>query len=230
MVLKNIGALNYSIGSISLQIRYSPNGLIKHLDNLIAKYNFINSTYHLIKPEIKLSIFVVSHLSFRKPKKTKLILRGYSYDLKVYKKESHLFITDNSNLLILQTEYGKGTLIIKRQDNLNLALVLNRFFLIALVGLFRPLGLFHLHAAGVAKNGHKILFVSQNGQGKSTSVLRLFSEGWKYLSDDAVFLKYNNKRQVMALSLTSELRLKKQNPILNKDSPYSLQKFFKRNN
>lgn len=228
MASRNISVLKYSIRDIGLQIKCSPGGIAKHVNDLIARYNFISAAPH-IKPVITLSVHLVSDLSLRLLQKARLILRFHVYGFEIYKKGNHLFLTDNSNLLIIQSVQGKGILIIRRQNKSNLVSVLNRFFLPALIELLRSRNLFYLHAAGASKNGHKILFVSEGGKGKSTNVLSLLLDGWQYLSDDSVFLKYNNKKQVKAISLTSELRLKIHNPILKKMELGFLQKLSKKN-
>lgn len=228
MVLKNIRAVNYLISGVGFQIRCSPKGLIGYIDSLFARYNFISPAADL-KPRVILSIRIVSNPSFRIIQKAKLILRFHTCGFRVYKKGDYLFFTDNSNLLILQPGHRKGILIIKKQDNLNLPEILNNFVISAIIELLSHQNYFYLHAAGVTKNGCAVLLVADNGQGKSTNALRLFSEGWKYLCDDLVLLRRNNKQQVRALSLTYELKFKKQNPILKKKKFYFLRKLFRRN-
>ncbi len=53
----------------------------------------------------------------------------------------------------------------------------------------RARGLFHLHAAGVLREGTSILLSGESGAGKTTSALALVEAGWSYLSDDSVFLR-----------------------------------------
>ena len=223
----NKRVLNYSIRGICLQIRYFPEGLRWHIINLLEhQYNFIRPATSLRRTDIRLNVSAVYDISFQILKKAKLILKFSAHNIMVYKKGDYIFLTDNLNLFILQTEQKKGILIIKRHDKLILLSVLSRLFPFALFELLSTHGLFYLHASGVVKNGHRVLFVSEGGGGKSTSALSLFLEGWRFLSDDQIFLRYNNKQRVTALSFTTVARLKRQNPILKKDKFLFLQKFY----
>jgi hypothetical protein len=62
------------------------------------------------------------------------------------------------------------------------------FFLLALLMLLRPHGLYGLHACGLTRGGVGLLIVGASGSGKTTTSLGLIREGWWYLSDDAVLL------------------------------------------
>jgi hypothetical protein len=66
----------------------------------------------------------------------------------------------------------------------------------AMQAAMRRVGLYELHAAGVVepKTGVGTLFIGNSNCGKSTLTVRLVSEGWKYLSDDMLFLSGNNGR------------------------------------
>lgn len=63
------------------------------------------------------------------------------------------------------------------------------FFLLGLLMLLRPLGRYGLHACGLERQGRGLLLVGSSGSGKTTTSLNLIRQGWRYLSDDAVFLE-----------------------------------------
>lgn len=63
------------------------------------------------------------------------------------------------------------------------------FFLLALLMLLRPHGLYGLHACGLERDSVGLLVVGASGSGKTTTSLGLIRQGWRYLSDDAVLLK-----------------------------------------
>lgn len=61
-------------------------------------------------------------------------------------------------------------------------------FLLALLMLIRPRGLYGLHACGLKKASMGLLIVGSSGSGKTTTTLSLIRSGWQFLSDDAVLL------------------------------------------
>ena len=63
------------------------------------------------------------------------------------------------------------------------------FFLLGLLMLLRPRGLYGLHACGVRRGEVGALLVGSSGAGKTTTTLNLLRSGWSYLSDDAVLLR-----------------------------------------
>ena len=63
------------------------------------------------------------------------------------------------------------------------------FFLLGLLMLLRPRGLYGLHACGVQRGGVGALLVGSSGAGKTTTTLNLLRSGWSYLSDDAILLQ-----------------------------------------
>ena len=62
-------------------------------------------------------------------------------------------------------------------------------FLLGFLILFRHQGRYGLHANGIVKKGAGTLVVGHSGCGKTTLTLGLLSQGWHYLSDDALLLR-----------------------------------------
>jgi hypothetical protein len=79
-------------------------------------------------------------------------------------------------------------------------------FTFSLLELLRHRGLFHLHAAGLARDGRGVLLAGNTGAGKSTLTVSMVRAGWDFLSDDAVLLR-SCPGAVEALSLPSEFHL-----------------------
>ena len=68
------------------------------------------------------------------------------------------------------------------------------FWCFGLLKLLRPLGIYSLHAAGLAsRDGGGLLLVGASGSGKSTLAIGLIRAGWRYLSDDAVLLRHGSQ-------------------------------------
>jgi hypothetical protein len=53
----------------------------------------------------------------------------------------------------------------------------------------RHRGLYHVHAAGLARGERGVLLPGDTGAGKSTLTVSLIRAGWDYLSDDALLLR-----------------------------------------
>src|SRR3712207_4309751 len=79
-------------------------------------------------------------------------------------------------------------------------------FTFSLLELLRHRGLFHLHAAGLTRDGRGILLAGNTGAGKSTLTVSLVRSGWDFLSDDAVLLRAH-AGGVEALAIPDEFHL-----------------------
>lgn len=75
------------------------------------------------------------------------------------------------------------------------------FFLLALLMLVQPHGLYGLHASGVVRNGAGCLVVGAAGHGKTTLALSLVLGGWQLLADDALVVRRAADGSVEALAL-----------------------------
>lgn len=64
-----------------------------------------------------------------------------------------------------------------------------QFFLLSLLMLMRPFGLYGLHANCVSNDTSGCLIVGNSGAGKTSLALSLIKQGWNYLSDDAVMVR-----------------------------------------
>lgn len=70
-------------------------------------------------------------------------------------------------------------------------------FMLPLIELLRPHGLYNTHAAGLAVNGKGLLFPAECGSGKTTLTLTLARGGFEFLSDDLIFLKQDGQQVSM---------------------------------
>jgi len=74
---------------------------------------------------------------------------------------------------------------------------------LSLAVLLRHRDWFPLHAAGLVRGGHGVLFPAGSGRGKSTAALSLVRDGWQCLSDDSVLLR-SGDNQIRAYSYRPE--------------------------
>jgi hypothetical protein len=73
-------------------------------------------------------------------------------------------------------------------------LLAHLFFTIPLAELLKRLGLYMVHAAGLAVAGKGLLIAGQSGVGKTTLALALLRAGFDFLADDTVFLSLGESR------------------------------------
>ena len=134
------------------------------------------------------------HLEFQSPGMTGARLPlgqevFQSPTLRVLKTEEGYCLQSGNSALDLDLSLGSGRGALD-EEFWALPLYNQReFFLLSLIMLLRPHGLYALHANGLAKTGRGILIVGASGAGKTTLTLGLMSEGWGYLSDDAIMLR-----------------------------------------
>jgi hypothetical protein len=108
--------------------------------------------------------------------------------------DDNFFLTDGSSVFHLRPHAGEAYARIARSFFSKSKLVQANFWCFGLLKLLRPLGLYSLHAAGLAsKDGDGVLLVGPSGSGKSTLAIGLIRAGWSYLSDDAVLLRHGSQ-------------------------------------
>jgi len=82
------------------------------------------------------------------------------------------------------------------------------FLLTPLLFLMHRFGYFELHAAGCAYEDSGYLLLGASGTGKTTATLSLIASGWKYLSDDAMFVSTDPKGSIAARPLRRSFSVK----------------------
>jgi hypothetical protein len=105
------------------------------------------------------------------------------------------YLTDGSSVFHLLPSKGEGYARLAPFFSLKPKLTQGNFWCFGLLKLLRPLGIYSLHAAGLATiDGAGLLLVGPPGSGKSTLAIGLIREGWRYLSDDALLLRDGSQR------------------------------------
>jgi hypothetical protein len=104
------------------------------------------------------------------------------------------YLTDRSSVFHLRPAKGEGHARLAPSFLAKSALTQGNFWCFGLLKLLRSLGIYSLHAAGLAsRDGLGLLLVGASGSGKSTLAIGLIRQGWSYLSDDAVLLRYGSQ-------------------------------------
>lgn len=111
------------------------------------------------------------------------------YDLSIYEADGRVYLTDGLSIFQLDPQAGTGLLTLHRSFKEKPLLLKYNFFLIGLIHLLAPLGIYDLHAAALMRDGIGYLFLGESGSGKSSTALSLVRQGWHYISDDALLLR-----------------------------------------
>lgn len=104
------------------------------------------------------------------------------------------YLTDGASIFYLRPTKREGYARLEPSFFTKPELVQGNFWCFGLLKLLRPLGIYSLHAAGLAsRDGGGLLLVGASGSGKSTLAIGLIRAGWRYLSDDAVLLRHGSQ-------------------------------------
>jgi len=143
------------------------------------------------KPALYLSVRSNSG-RFRIPQNCREVLR--TDDFLGFEAGDNFFLTDRSSVFHLRPYQREGHAWIAPSFLCKPTMAQANFWSFGLLKLLRPLGIYSLHAAGLAtKGGEGVLLVGPSGSGKSTLAIGLIRVGWSYLSDDAVLLRHGSQ-------------------------------------
>lgn len=106
-------------------------------------------------------------------------------------------------ILRITLPYGCGSVAIEYLHNAVTAVVspaifryqnvlFNWIVIIPLAELVRQWGYYFLHAAALTKDENAIVFAGKSTSGKTTLTLSLLSQGWRVITDDEGFLRYDH--------------------------------------
>jgi hypothetical protein len=84
---------------------------------------------------------------------------------------------------------GRARVLVESPQPSDLYLLSHPVLSLVLMELLKRRGLYPLHAAGLALDGHGVLLAGTSGAGKSTLSVALARGGFSFLSDDTVFLE-----------------------------------------
>lgn len=161
------------------------------LDRFLQELSWVRMSGSTYKPALYLSVSS-NNRNFRIPRNCREVLR--TDDFFGFEVNDDFYLTGRSSVFHLRPAKGEGYARVASSFFTKPELVQGNFWCFGLLKLLRPLGIYSLHAAGLAaKDGTGLLLVGASGSGKSTLAIGLIRQGWKYLSDDAVLLRHGSK-------------------------------------
>lgn len=118
----------------------------------------------------------------------------------------HLYIGDAYLTVRLDSLTGHGLGVFQTPPDMALQALRPDLIVCCLILLLRHRGLFALHAGCLEHDGAGYLFVADSDNGKSTLACSLMRQGWRYLSDDSIFLR-RRAHGLEALAFRKDLML-----------------------
>ncbi len=176
----------YSLYEITVGVQWKGEGIGYEIEQFFYSFPF-TQIYNGGKPaHIELK-FVATDVPSHIPYTASQPLNGY--DSSIYEADGHVYLTDGLSVFQLQLQAGTGLVTLHRSFKEKPPLSKYNFFLVGLTHLLSSRGFYDLHAAGLVRDGMGYLFLGESGSGKSSTALSLVSQGWHYVSDDALFLR-----------------------------------------
>jgi hypothetical protein len=161
------------------------------LDRLLHELSWVKTRGSPSKPRLYLWIAPNSR-ECKIPQNCREVLRADAFC--GYELGDEFYLTDGSSVFHLQPAKGEGHAHLAASFFTKPTVARANFWCFGLLKLLRPRGIYSLHAAGLATpNGSGVLLVGSSGSGKSTLAIGLIRAGWRYLSDDAVFLTHGSQ-------------------------------------
>jgi len=180
----------YALDQLVLELHLEePRG--EDLDRLLQELSWVRTLQPTYKPALYLSVSS-NNREFRIPRNCREVLR--TDDFLGFEANDDFYLTDRSSVFHLRPAKGEGYARLAPSFFSKPRLVQGNFWCFGLLKLLRPLGIYSLHAAGLAnRDGAGMLLVGASGSGKSTLAIGLIRQGWRYLSDDAVILRHGSQ-------------------------------------
>lgn len=202
----------YSLYGLTVGVQWEGRGMEDEIEQFFSSFPFtqIDNGGRSARIELK---FVTTDAALHIPYAASKPLNGY--DSSIYEADGHVYLTDGLSIFQLQPQAGTGLVTLHRSFKEKPPLSKYNFFLVGLIQLLAPLGIYDLHAAGLIRDGISYLFLGESGSGKSTTALSLVRQGWHYISDDALLLR-SSSDGVEALSFRKKFFI---DPILTRRYP-----------
>ena len=143
----------------------------------------------LKKPPLEVAITVTDRPPKLPPNSVKTIKRP---SIETYLNGNDIYFTSKDGSIIYLDPINRKSKIFFTQKILNKTVILFSLLGGTIVETLKYDGLHFLHAAALSNNELKLLISGDGGCGKTTTTLSLVRAGFKYLSDDSIFVEEQN--------------------------------------
>lgn len=197
----------YSIYGIPIKVSYPIDDAYREIPILFKEISFVKDSYKN-KINQKCILINISGKYQPLPRTYDTLIHSYLSEIKLFNKANTFFYASGHSLFVVYPRKNLATLYLNKGTLLNHErFSLRKLIVVGLLELLRWKGLYTMHACGISKGNLQLLLIGNNGSGKSTVAMNMISRGWRFLSDDSVFLK-EVKNQISVFSVSSELKLK----------------------
>lgn len=184
--MDDVNVRYYSLCGLTFAVHWEGKGTASVIDQLFDPFPFtivsnVNNSVHI---DLK---FSTTEIPARAP--INASESCICYDVSIFKAGDFVYITDGSSMFQLRPNEGTGLAAIHCSFKEKTLLSKYNLFLISLIHLLSPRGIYDLHAAALVRGDLCYLLLGDSGSGKSSATLSLVDQGWRYISDDALLLK-----------------------------------------
>lgn len=194
--MDNASICHYSLYGLTIAVRCEGNGVEDEIQKLFNPFPFMKLSDTGTPVHLNLQ-FTSTEVPVKSPDAASVPFS--CYDVSIFRLDDTVYITDGSSLFQLNPYEGSGILTIHGSFQEKTSLSKYNLFLIGLIHLLSPRGVYELHAASLVRDGLGFLLLGDSGSGKSTATLSLVNQGWHYVSDDALLMKcFESRVEVFA--------------------------------
>ena len=187
----------YALDDLTLEVTHADGEGAEDLAQLLHDVSFVGTEARVETPTLRLSVSPGTS-DATLPRTGRQVFRPADFggvDDGFYGVESRdcFCLTDGASAFCVQAAHRRGDARLAGSFVQKPRLLQRAFWTFGLLKLLRPLGIYGLHAAGLADAADTgVLIVGRSGSGKSTLAIDLLRQGWTYLSDDTVLLRMEN--------------------------------------
>lgn len=178
----------YTFHDLTLEVRQEGDVAGEDLVRLLHELSWVRSSAVVNNPSLCLSVRLNGN-GRRVPPMARTVFQADGFC--GLQNGEDFYLGDGSSLFHLHAVKRAGDVYLAPSFFHTSLLLQRNFWAFILLKLLRRIGIYSLHSAGVVtKEGLGLLIVGEPGSGKSTLAIGLIRQGWGYLTDDAVLLRF----------------------------------------